>query len=92
MLLFEDDFAKNFGIIKSTLQFNELCGKNKTGHFDGVLTIINKIFLIIRPKAFFGLKDYQQFILVKNLQRLFPDIKIIGLPIIREGWACYVFS
>ena len=61
-------------------------GRNRPGHFDGVLTIINKIFSVILPDyAFFGLKDYQQYILIRNLQKfLFPKIKIIGLPIIRE--------
>ena len=82
----EDDFAKNLGIIKAPSISMELCGKNRPGHFDGVLTIINKIFSVIRPThAFFGLKDYQQFILVRKFAKnYFPGIKIIGLPIIRE--------
>ena len=82
----EDDFAKNLGIIKAPSISMELCGKNRLGHFDGVLTIINKIFSVILPtKAFFGLKDYQQFILIKEFAKInFPDIQIFGLPIIRE--------
>ena len=82
----EDDFAKNLGIIKAPSISMELCGKNRPGHFDGVLTIINKIFSVILPtKAFFGLKDYQQFILIKEFAKInFPDIQIFGLPIIRE--------
>jgi len=82
----EDDFAKNLGIIKAPSISMELCGKNRPGHFDGVLTIINKIFSVIVPtKAFFGLKDYQQFILIKEFAKInFPDIQIFGLPIIRE--------
>ena len=82
----EDDFAKNLGIIKAPSISMELCGKNRPGHFDGVLTIINKIFSVILPtKAFFGLKDYQQYILIKEFAKInFPDIQIFGLPIIRE--------
>ncbi len=82
----EDDFAKNLGIIKAPSISMELCGKNRPGHFDGVLTIINKIFSVILPtKAFFGLKDYQQFILIKEFTKInFPNIQIFGLPIIRE--------
>ena len=82
----EDDFAKNLGIIKAPSISMELCGKNRPGHFDGVLTIINKIFSVILPtKAFFGLKDYQQFILIKEFAKInFPEIQIFGLPIIRE--------
>jgi len=82
----EIDFAKNLEIIKAPSISLELCGKNRPGHFDGVLTIINKIFSVILPtKAFFGLKDYQQFILIKEFAKVnFPGIQIFGLPIIRE--------
>jgi len=82
----QNDFAENLKTIKAPSISMELCGKNRPGHFDGVLTIINKIFSLILPaKAFFGLKDYQQFILIKEFAKIkFPDIEILGLPIIRE--------
>ena len=82
----QDGFAENLKIIKAPSISLELCGKNRPGHFDGVLTIINKIFSLILPaKAFFGLKDYQQFILIKDFAKIkYPDMEIIGLPIIRE--------
>ena len=82
----QDGFAENLKIIKAPSISLELCGKNRPGHFDGVLTIINEIFSLILPsKAFFGLKDYQQFILIKDFAKIkFPDIEILGLPIIRE--------
>ena len=82
----KDNFAKKLKLIKAPSISKKLCGKNRPGHFDGVLTIINKIFSVIRPThAFFGLKDYQQFILVRKFTKnYFPGIKIIGLPIIRE--------
>lgn len=82
----DDDFAKDLVIINAPSISKELCGKNRPGHFDGVLTIINKIFSVILPaKAFFGLKDYQQFILIREFAKInFPNIQILGLPIIRE--------
>ena len=82
----KDNFAKKLKLIKAPSISKKLCGKNRPGHFDGVLTIINKIFSVILPThAFFGLKDYQQFILIREFTRIsFPKVKIVGLPIIRE--------
>ena len=82
----QDNFAQELELIKAPSISKKLCGKDRPGHFDGVLTIINKIFSVILPtKAFFGLKDYQQFILIKEFAKInFPDIQIFGLPIIRE--------
>ena len=82
----QDNFSKELKLIKAPSISKKLCGKNRPGHFDGVLTIINKIFSVILPThAFFGLKDYQQFILIREFTKnYFPGIKIIGLPIIRE--------
>jgi len=82
----QNNFSKELKLIKAPSISKKLCGNNRPGHFDGVLTIINKIFSVILPDhAFFGLKDYQQFILIKEFTKIsFPGIKIIGLPIIRE--------
>jgi len=83
----KDDFAKKSNLIKAPSISKKLCGRNRPGHFDGVLTIINKIFSVILPDyAFFGLKDYQQYILIREFTKIvFPRIKIVGLPIIREN-------
>lgn len=64
----------------------ELCGRHRPGHFDGVLTIVMKLLLLIRPhQAYFGEKDYQQYVLIKNMaEAFFLDTKIIPCPIIRE--------
>ena len=82
----QDNFANELKLIKAPSISKKLCGKNRPGHFDGVLTIINKIFSVILPDyAFFGLKDYQQYILIREFAKIsFPRIKIVGLPIIRE--------
>ena len=63
-----------------------LCGKSRTGHFDGVATVVMKLFNITTPDyAFFGQKDAQQlFILKKMVKDLNLDIEIIPCPIIRE--------
>ena len=63
-----------------------LCGKSRTGHFDGVATVVMKLFNITTPDyAFFGQKDAQQlFILKKMVKDLNLDIEIIPCPIVRE--------
>ena len=63
-----------------------LCGKNRPGHFDGVLTVVMKLFQIISPKvAYFGEKDFQQLELIKGMvQSFFMDIEIVACPIVRD--------
>ena len=65
---------------------NELCGKIRPGHFDGVLTVVNKIFDMIKPDiAIFGAKDYQQQILISEMSKiLHPYLTILRAPIIRS--------
>ena len=63
-----------------------LCGKNRPGHFQGVLYIVHNLFQFIRPhKAVFGLKDYQQYLLIKKMtQELAFDIEILSGSLIRD--------
>ncbi|TNF46977.1 pantoate--beta-alanine ligase [bacterium] len=63
-----------------------LCGRSRIGHFDGVTTVVAKLFSIVRPhKAYFGLKDYQQYRVISRMTRdLDMDIDVVGMPIIRE--------
>lgn len=65
---------------------NKLCGKTRVGHFDGVCTVVLKLFNIVQPDyAFFGQKDAQQVIIVKKMVRdLNVPVKIIQCPIVRE--------
>jgi len=64
----------------------KLCGAFRPGHFEGVLTIVMKLFNIIRPhKAYFGEKDYQQLKLIDGMcKAFFMDIEIIPCPIVRD--------
>ncbi len=65
---------------------NKLCGKTRTGHFDGVCTVVLKLFNIVQPDfAFFGQKDAQQAIIIKKMVKdLNIPTEIIQCPIIRE--------
>lgn len=62
------------------------CGAHRPGHFDGVLSVVAKLFQLISPqKAYFGEKDYQQLQLVQGLvSAFFMDLKVISVPTLRE--------
>ena len=63
-----------------------LCGAHRPGHFEGVLLIVHNLLQWVAPaRAYFGLKDYQQYLLIKKMAAdLEFTIEIIGCPLIRE--------
>ena len=64
-----------------------LCGRSRPGHFNGVMTVVNKLFNIIKPDfAVFGQKDFQQLLSIKKMVvDLNIPIQIVAAPIVREN-------
>jgi pantoate--beta-alanine ligase len=72
--------------IKAFGPCNILEGAMRPGHFDGVMSVVKRLFDIVGPKnAYFGKKDYQQLTLIKLLVKKFElNINIVSMPVIRE--------
>lgn len=75
---------------KTAVKVNDLgsilCGKSRTSHFEGVTTVVLKLFNIMQcDHAFFGLKDYQQFTILRTMVKdLNLPVELHGVPIVRE--------
>jgi pantoate--beta-alanine ligase len=65
----------------------ELCGVTRPGHFEGVLTVVLKLFNLVQPDfALFGKKDYQQWRMIELMCRdLNVPVKVVGMPTVRES-------
>lgn len=72
----------DFGNLEKVME-----GAHRPGHFQGVARVVAKLFRIVTPdRAYFGEKDFQQVVIIKKLaEKLFPEIKIIACPTIREA-------
>ena len=66
---------------------DELEGASRPGHFAGMLTVVAKLLGIVAPeRAFFGEKDYQQLVLIRQMVAdLNIDVTVVGAPIVREA-------
>ncbi|KAF0239130.1 MAG: pantoate--beta-alanine [Prolixibacteraceae bacterium] len=71
----------NFGALETIME-----GKHRPGHFNGVAQIVSKFFDIVQPgKAYFGLKDFQQLAIIKEMvSQLKLPVEIVPCPIVRE--------
>ena len=81
--MYADGFQTSVRVERLT---ETLCGEQRPGHFDGVATVVAKLFNIIRPHgAIFGEKDFQQLIVIRRLvEDLNFDVSILGHAIVRE--------
>ena len=73
-------------IVSVTQVSQNYCGHSRAGHFDGLATVVCKLFNIVQPDvALFGLKDFQQFVVIQTLVRdLHFPIELIGVQTVRE--------
>jgi pantoate--beta-alanine ligase len=78
----EDMRVFDFGTLDKYME-----GEFRPGHFNGVSQVVSRLFSIIEPdNAYFGEKDFQQLVIIKNLvQQLNLPVEIISCPIIRES-------
>ncbi|WP_425101745.1 pantoate--beta-alanine ligase [Tropicibacter sp. S64] len=81
--IYPDTFATTVSVAGLT---DVLCGAHRPGHFDGVATVVTKLFTQTRAeRAFFGEKDFQQLQVVRRLSAdLDLDVDVVGCPTIRE--------
>ncbi len=80
-------YPPNFSTFAEETSISQpLCGQYRPGHFRGVATIVLKLFQLIQPQiALFGLKDAQQFFIIDRMVRdLHLDVRIEGVPTLRE--------
>ncbi len=77
----KDDRIFDFGYFDQIME-----GKHRPGHFNGVAQVVSRLFAIVQPhNAYFGEKDYQQLMIIRELARqLKMDIDIVACPIVRE--------
>ena len=78
----EEIYNKDEPLIKNINYNNILCDKYRKGHFDGVITVLNKFFSIVKSnKVYFGEKDYQQLkIIEKFIQEKYKSLDLVSVP------------
>lgn len=81
--IYPDDYR--FKVAENSFS-KQFCGAHRPGHFDGVLTVVMKLFNLTLPTyAFFGEKDYQQLQLIKDMvAAFFMSVDVIACPTIRD--------
>jgi len=85
---YEQIYPDDFSFQLDETRFSKgLCGADRPGHFTGVLTVVMKLLNVVRPaKAYFGLKDFQQYQLIHDMSAaFFLPVQIIGCDTVREA-------
>ena len=79
-------YPKEYKSIQNSHFQNILCDQYRPGHFDGVVTVLNRLFSIIESdKVYFGEKDFQQLKIVENLiKENFPNLKLVTVSTVRS--------
>ncbi len=80
-------YPDNYRYKLSESEYSRLLdGAHRPGHFDGVLSVVMKLFNIVSPtKAYFGEKDFQQLTLIQGMvESFFMDLEIVPVPTVRE--------
>ena len=82
--IYPEDFATTVGVARLT---EGLCGAHRPGHFEGVTTVVAKLFAAVKPHvAVFGQKDAQQTLVIQKMVRdLNLDVEILMAPTVREA-------
>ncbi len=83
----EEIYADGYRYRLEECEFSrELCGAHRPGHFTGVLTVVMKLLNLVRPeRAYFGEKDFQQYLLIRDMATaFFLDVDIVACATVRE--------
>jgi len=79
---YEEIYPGEISKLKASAIGNLYEGASRPGHFDGVVTVVNRLFEIVRPEAaVFGEKDFQQLQIIRAMK---SNVEIIGVPTVRE--------
>lgn len=84
----EEIYAEGYRYRVEELELSkQFCGEFRPGHFNGVLTVVMKLFQLVKPNfAYFGEKDFQQLQLIKGMvDAFFLDVVIVPCPTVRDA-------